>query len=131
MSIEMKCLAVIQWPVRDLEKSLAWYQEVLGFTLRFPFTPGDNEAWLALGYAGFGLIRSENPPQLAFTDTKGVRQPLVTFQVDNIQEVYQTVQGRGIRTSEMRYKPGGGYSFTLYDLDGHPVDLWGGWPKED
>ncbi|GAA0323908.1 hypothetical protein GCM10008967_13050 [Bacillus carboniphilus] len=131
MSIKTKGLAVIQWPVSNVEKSVAWYQKVLGVSLTFPFQPGDQEAWLNLGNAGFGLIQCEEIPTLEFIDTYNKVQPIVQFQVENIHEVYEELQNKGVNTGDMVYKEEGGYSFTFYDLDGHAASLWGGWPSEN
>lgn len=122
-------VAVIQWPVKNVERSLKWYQDVLGVTLTFPFTPGDPAAWLCIGDVGFGLVQTEDVPRLEFTDSQGNLQSIVQLQVDEIHEVYQHLQNKLVAVSDMKYIPDGGYSFSFTDPDGNTVSLWGGWPS--
>jgi catechol 2,3-dioxygenase-like lactoylglutathione lyase family enzyme len=128
--MSVKNFAVVQWPVRDLEKSVAWYRDVLGLEFAFEFRPGDNEAWLNVGGVGLGLIRCQDLPKLEFTNVHGHTQPILQFQVENIHDVYRQLQAKGVVVSEMMYKKAGGYSFTFRDPDGHIASLWGGWPTE-
>lgn len=131
MSNQTVGLAVVQWPVKDIERSLSWYQTILGVSLTFPYTPGDDAAWLNLGNVGFGLVQTAAVPQLDYQDIHGARRPLVQFQVDNIHDVHLSLRDKGIEASDMRFIRGGGHSFTIIDPDGNAVSLWGGWPSED
>lgn len=124
-------IAVIQWPVKNVERSLKWYQEVLGVTLTFPFTPGDPAAWLCIGDVGFGLVQTEDVPRLEFTDTQGNLQSIIQLQVNEIHEVYRHLQDKKVTVSDMRYIPDGGHSFSFTDPDGNTVSLWGGWPTPE
>ncbi|MGG4033973.1 VOC family protein [Paenibacillus cisolokensis] len=118
-------------PVKDLEVSVKWYQEVLGIPFTFDFRPGDNEAWLNVGGVGLGLIRCPKVPSLDFTNSSGQLQPIISLQVDNIHDAYREIKEKGIEAGELIYKPSGGYSFTLRDPDGHLSNLWGGWPSAE
>ncbi|MGZ4112858.1 MAG: VOC family protein, partial [Tumebacillaceae bacterium] len=104
---------------------------ILGLAFTFEFQPGDQEAWLNVGGVGLGLIRSTEVPRFEFTNSRGTTQPMMQFQVENIQDVYNELQRKGVEVSEMIYKPEGGYSFTFRDPDGHLAGLWGGWPTDD
>lgn len=70
-------------------------------------------------------------PSLVFSNMNGVVQPIISLQVENIHDVYQELQAKGVEVGEMIYKIGGGYSFTFRDPDGHIASLWGGWPSEE
>jgi catechol 2,3-dioxygenase-like lactoylglutathione lyase family enzyme len=131
MAVVTKNFAVVQLPVKDLEKSAKWYCDILGLNFTFEFKPGDNEAWLNVGGVGLGLIRSPKVPSLVFSNMNGVVQPIISLQVENIHDVYQELQAKGVEVGEMIYKKGGGYSFTFRDPDGHIASLWGGWPSEE
>ncbi|GAB6928671.1 hypothetical protein JCM10914A_26540 [Paenibacillus sp. JCM 10914] len=122
-------IAVIQWPVKDVERSLRWYQDVLGLSLTFPYTPGDPAAWLCLGESGFGLVQAKEVPRLAFTDIQGQLQSIVQFQVNDIHGIYQQLQAKQVKVSAMKFIEDGGHSFSFNDLDGNTVSLWGGWPQ--
>ncbi|GIP22068.1 MULTISPECIES: VOC family protein [Paenibacillus] len=127
----VKNFAVIQLPVKDLEASVKWYQDILGIPFTFEFTPGDDEAWLNVGGVGLGLIRSPQVPCFDFQNMKGQNQTLLSLQVDNIHEIHKEIRSKGVEVSEITYKKGGGYSFTFRDPDGHLSNLWGGWPSEE
>lgn len=131
MTVVTKNFAVVQLPVRDVEKSVAWYRDILGLAFAFEFQEGDNEAWFDVGGVGLGLIRSSEIPKLEFTDMRETTQPILQFQVENIQDVYRELQHKGVQVSEMIFKQEGGYSFTFRDPDGHMSSLWGGWPSAE
>lgn len=130
MSVTVKNFAVVQLPVRNLEKSVAWYRDVLGLPFTFAYTPGDDEAWLNVGGVGLGLVRSADVPSLEFANMKGVLQPILSLQVEDIHSAYEALVAQGADIGEMTFKPEGGHSFTFRDPDGHVGNLWGGWPKE-
>jgi hypothetical protein len=78
-----------------------------------------------------GLIRANEIPKLELFSAKGERKPVVTFQVENIKELYEEMVRSVAQVEEMIYKQGGGYSFQLLDPDGNRLGIWGGWPKEE
>ncbi|WP_127573049.1 VOC family protein [Paenibacillus xylaniclasticus] len=131
MAVVTTNYAVIKVPVKDLEASVRWYQDVIGIPFGFDFTPGDNEAWLDVGGVGLGLIRCPDVPKLEFRGIDGRIHPIIQFQVQDIHSVYEEIKGKGIEVSEMYYLPSGGYSFELRDPDGHLTSLWGGWPSAE
>jgi predicted lactoylglutathione lyase len=134
MTIKAIDIPVIQLPVRDLEKSVAWYRDVLGLGFTFEYNPGDHEAWMNVnGGIGLGLIRCKDKeiPKLSFRNMNGEMNAVLTFRVEEIHQVYDEMKARGIEVGKMIYKEGGGYSFKIEDLDGHFSYVWGGWPKEE
>ncbi|GIP38555.1 hypothetical protein J31TS4_18350 [Paenibacillus sp. J31TS4] len=131
MAVKVKNYAVIQLPVKDIEASIRWYGELLGIPFTFEYQPGDQEAWLNVAGIGLGLIQCPEVPSLDFTNSAGQLQPIISLQVDSIQDVYRELRDQGIETGELVYKQGGGYSFTLRDPDGHLSNLWGGWPSAE
>ncbi|BBI30926.1 VOC family protein [Cohnella abietis] len=64
MTVVTTNFAVVKLPIKDLEASARWYQDVMGIPFTFDFKPGDNEAWLDVGGIGLGLIRCPNVPML-------------------------------------------------------------------
>lgn len=131
MAVKITNFAVVQLPVKDLEASIKWYQDLLGIPFTFAYSPGDHEAWLNVGGVGLGLIRCPEVPCLDFTNMAGQLQPIISLQVENIHAIYEELKNKGIDVGEMTYKQGGGYSFTLRDPDGHLSSLWGGWPSAE
>lgn len=134
MAVKALDIPVIQIPVRNVEKSVAWYQEVLGLGITFDYSAGDHEAWLNVnGGIGFGLVECSAPdlPKLHFINRKEEVTPLFTFRVDNIYSAHRELTEKGIEVSEMKFKEGGGYGFTFVDPDGHVFYSWGGWPNDN
>jgi predicted enzyme related to lactoylglutathione lyase len=123
-------LQVIELPVKDVKESVKWYTEMFGLGFCFPYYEGDDEAWLNLNGMGFGLVRSNELPQMDFVTAKGERKPFFTFQVDNIHELREEMIQKGAKVKEMVYKEGGGYSFQFFDPSGNHLGIWGGWPKD-
>jgi catechol 2,3-dioxygenase-like lactoylglutathione lyase family enzyme len=72
MTIKATNFAVVQLPVKDLEASVKWYQDVLEIPFTFEFKEGDNEAWLNVGGIGLGLVRSPNVPKLDFDNMREI-----------------------------------------------------------
>ncbi|WP_274654720.1 VOC family protein [Paenibacillus humicola] len=124
-------LQVIELPVKDVAASVKWYTEMFGLGFSFPYQEGDDEAWLNLNGMGFGLVRTNDIPKLEFVSAQGERKPVLTFQVDNIEELREEMIRKGTQVEKMVYKKGGGYSFQFADPEGNRLGIWGGWPKEE
>lgn len=124
-------LQIVELPVRNVKESMQWYTDLFGVDLCFPYNEGDDEAWLNLNGLGFGLIRSDDQPRMEFVSASGERKPFFTFQVDNIKELHEEMNQKGVEVKEMVYKQGGGYSFQFFDPSGNFLGIWGGWPKEN
>jgi len=131
MAAQSLHIQVIELPVKDVAKSAKWYTEVFGLGFCFPFNEGDDAAWLNLNGMALGLVEAVEIPKFEFVSSKGETKPVLTFQVDNIQELSEELGQKGIEVGEMVYKQGGGYSFQLVDPSGNLLGIWGGWPKED
>jgi predicted enzyme related to lactoylglutathione lyase len=123
-------LQIISIPVKNVERAVTWYREMFGLDFCFPFQEGDDEALLNLNGMGFGLYRSSEVLKMDFTNAKGERLPILTFQVDNIHELHAEMANKGANVKEMVFKPGGGHNFQFVDPDGNYLGIWGGWPKE-
>ncbi|MDF2961469.1 MAG: hypothetical protein K0S39_3204 [Paenibacillus sp.] len=124
-------LQIIELPVKSVKESVKWYTELFGLGFCFPYNEGDDEAWLNLNGMGFGLILSNEIPQLDFVTARGERKPFFTIQVDNIKELHEEMIRKGVKIQEIVHKQGGGYSFRVFDQDGHHLGIWGGWPKKE
>ncbi|MBW5448908.1 hypothetical protein GE107_22975 [Cohnella sp. CFH 77786] len=60
---------------------------------------------------------------MEFVSAKGEREIFFSFQVDNIQELYEEMKQKGADVKEMVYKPGNGYSFQVIDPDGNCMGI--------
>lgn len=116
----MNCLGleqglIISIPVRDLEKSAAWYRDVMGFEL---------------------ALELKSPPWYElFTSTEGVRLGLAQvqkvnpgettpiFRVASLEVAEAALAAKQIATSEVVAVPGQAKLLTLHDPDGNTLML--------
>ncbi|MCC2684310.1 MAG: hypothetical protein K0R75_1209 [Paenibacillaceae bacterium] len=124
-------LQVLNIPVKNVERSVAWYRDMFDLPFCFPYTEGEDMACLNLKGMGMCLTRTLETTKLDFPNMKGEQVPILSFQVDNIQELRAEMIQKGGDVREMVYKKGGGYSFRFVDPDGNCLGVWGGWPKEE
>lgn len=104
--------------VSDLDKAIAWYQEVLGFE---PLYRLDDMGWAELRSAvpgvNVGLSQVERP---------GVGQgPVPTFGVKDIEDARRTLENADVRfDGQTQTIPGMVKLATFYDPDGNALMLY-------
>jgi catechol 2,3-dioxygenase-like lactoylglutathione lyase family enzyme len=107
--------------IKDLKKAIEFYENVLGLQKKYEFDDyaGFDCGGVELGVKTWGELQ---PPR------KG--EPCIDFLVDNVDEVYRTLRGKGVKFLE---KPKdtlwGAYAATFTDPDGNVLQLvqihWG------
>jgi catechol 2,3-dioxygenase-like lactoylglutathione lyase family enzyme len=99
-------------PVKDLEESLIWYQEIFGFELRWK-----NERMCGLSIApncGFHLVQiPEFQPINQYTP--------FNYVVGNVEEDRAALISKGVTVSEIR--KGEPKRFDLTDLNGNLISI--------
>jgi catechol 2,3-dioxygenase-like lactoylglutathione lyase family enzyme len=105
------------FPCSDLERSLAWYRDVLGFTLLYKL---DDMGWCELrtgvDHVNVGLSQVEAP------DVKG--GPTVVFGVGDIERTRRALEEQDVRfDGEIQTIEGMVRLTTFYDPDGHKLML--------
>lgn len=104
-------------PVRDVEATLAFYVEKLGFTKTFDDAeqPGDVLHYAGICRGGFclhlqRLSNDENDPTM----------PLIRIRVENIEPLYKEYKDKGLITAAgpLEPKPWGSKDFGIYHLNG-------------
>ena len=103
----------------DLEKTVSFYQEVLGATVRKKHVvAGVDVVRLNLGGAVLGVFdasRDRHP-----------RVPHHTFEIDargEPEEFVKEIEARGAKVSEIRRHDDGGYSVYVIDPSGNRLEL--------
>ena len=103
----------------DLEKTVTFYQEVLGATVRKKHVvAGVDVVRLNLGGAVLGVFdasRDRHP-----------RVPHHTFEIDargEPEDFVKEIEARGAKVSEIRRHDGGGYSVYVIDPSGNRLEL--------
>ena len=100
--------------VTDVEKSIAFYRDTLGFRL----TSRDYVARFEVDGVLFELV--PNPPGNALAGTGNAR---LSLGVTDIQQATRELQARGVVTTPIKQEPGGLISF-FKDPDGNELCLW-------
>ena len=100
--------------VHDLERSIAFYRETLGL----PLVSRDFVARFDIDGVLFELV--PGGPAQTFSGSGNAR---LCFEVKDIRETVAQLQGRGVKTSEVRAEPGGLLAF-FQDPDGNELCLW-------
>lgn len=109
--------------VRDIERSAAWYEDVLGLERRFADAWGDVPTMMCAGDACVALFPAETPdPQpVSAADTISMRH--FAFRVDraNFERAQARFRERGI---EFRFSDHGiAHSVYIPDPDGHRIEV--------
>ena len=105
--------------VKDLQKSLAWYRDVLGFTLEQPFERDGKVVGASLKAGDVSIMLGQNDGAKGWDRKKdeGFRLHLKTVQ--SVDELVATIKERGgALASEPADMPWGARAFNLVDSDG-------------
>jgi lactoylglutathione lyase len=106
----------VYYHVADMEKSIAFYRDILGFHL----TSRDYVARFDLGGVLFELV--PNPPDHALPGTGNAR---LSLGVTDIRQATRELKARGVATTPVKEEPGGLLSY-FNDPDGNELCLWQG-----
>ncbi len=103
-------------PVKDLDRSRAWYVATLG--LKVEFEVPDRRTVALQDDEGFALFLQEKP---SVASNGGVA---LWFQVDDVDVAFAAWSARGIAFVHGPEKTFWGYGAELADPDGYLVRLW-------
>ena len=104
----------VYYHVSDMEKSIAFYRDVLGFRM----TSRDYVARFDIDGVLFELV--PNFPGNALPGTGNAR---LSLGVTDIQQATQELHKRGVATTPIKAEPGGLLSY-FKDPDGNELCLW-------
>lgn len=120
---------VMELYVRDVQKSLAYYRDVLGFEVNWEWTPEGqptSEGWVALGdcqvmLASLGSARGEGLRKQLELNRWGVGVTFsFRFAVEEIDAYFRQVKAAGAKVLEEPHAtPYGWHQFVIEDLDGY------------
>lgn len=99
--------------VKDLTRSVQWYEEVLGFTVAATWPP-ENPNYVHFEHEGgamFALLEHENHP------TPG----RFNFYVDNVDNLWDKLKNKVEVLEELFSTPYGSRKFTILDIDGNEL----------
>lgn len=111
----------------DYDRSKAFYTQTLGLTIIREVYREERESYkldLEAGNAQIELFSFPDPPaRVDGPEAVGLRH--LCFEVDDVVEVKQQLEGKGIEVEEVRTDPYTGRLFTFFkDPDGLPLELY-------
>jgi catechol 2,3-dioxygenase-like lactoylglutathione lyase family enzyme len=108
-------IAVVSIPVADQERSKQFYSELLQFKVVRDEPMGPDQRWIQLAPSA----SSSTITLVTWFDAMppGSMQGIV-LQTDNVHREYKSLQGRGLKLSEIKTAPWGIYA-TFEDPDGN------------
>ena len=112
-------ISYIYIPVSDFDKSVEWYQEILGFELKLIDTlyrDLESESGIRIML----IERRDNINSHMMYDTGA--QPSYGFMVKDIDDVRSELISQGVRVTNIGdYQ---GKSFSFYDPDENKIEMW-------
>jgi catechol 2,3-dioxygenase-like lactoylglutathione lyase family enzyme len=124
-------LAHVALVVRDYDEAIAWYTEVLGFTLvEDNHQPEQDKRWVLVAPRGAGaaattilLARASTPGQEAFIGDQAGGRVFLFLRTDDFRRDYEAYRARGVRfVREPKQAPYGTVA-VFEDLYGNLWDL--------
>jgi catechol 2,3-dioxygenase-like lactoylglutathione lyase family enzyme len=104
----------VYYHVTDMERSIAFYRDTLGFRL----ISRDYVARFDIDGVLFELV--PNPPGNVLSGTGNAR---LSLGVTDIRQAAQALQAKGVATTPIKKEPGGLLSY-FKDPDGNEICLW-------
>ncbi|MDF7826650.1 VOC family protein [Pontiellaceae bacterium B12227] len=106
--------------VSDIRKSVAFYQEKLGFELQNTWEPNGRLTWCRIAFEGAALMLQQDCPEDLLPHARGTG---VTFYIicSDAPAVYRTISGHGVQATEPSTEFYGMIQTHLADPDGYRI----------
>jgi catechol 2,3-dioxygenase-like lactoylglutathione lyase family enzyme len=116
--IKLTKIGVIMLGVTDLARSVAFYRDKLGITVKQQV-----EAFVFLDGGGVMLVLT---PSLTKATGRAAGATEIVFSVDDVRAAYEALRARGITfTQEPRVVSGPMWAANFEDPDGHMLSIFG------
>ncbi len=121
--VKLQHLDHIAITVTDMERSIRWYQEVLGMERRFADEWGDAPAMMMLGNSGVALFpaRTSNPQKRPDNNTLAMRHFAFLATRADFEQAQEELRQRGIEFEFQDHTVS--HSIYFEDPDGHEVEI--------
>ncbi len=123
MHLKLEQIDHVALTVTNVERSIAWYQEVLGLERRYAAVWGNRPAALCAGETCIALFAADTPDPKAQPDHNTLVMRHVAFRVDRarFEEAQKELVARGV---ELEFEDHAiSRSVYLYDPDGHRIEI--------
>ena len=109
--------------VRDVVRSVAWYQEVLGLERRYEEAWGDYPAVVGIGATAIALfpVQSSNPKPRPDRDVLAMRHLAFRANAENFARAQRELTDRGVEFEFQNH--GIANSIYFHDPDGHEIEI--------
>ena len=114
--LRLKSINHITYNVKDKDKALRWYVDVLGIKQIPKMVDGDHLYWLQLP-SGAMVHIIENP------DAPSAPSHHTAFEVDDIEAACNALVAKGIETTDIQTRNDGQRAFYLEDPDGNRIEI--------
>ncbi len=124
-------LAHIALVVADYDEAIAWYTDILGFTLvADEYQPDQDKRWVVIkppgapdGAASILIARASNPEQRNFVGNQAGGRVFLFLATDDFERDYAAFNARGVRFVRDPLKAAYGTVAVFEDLYGNRWDL--------
>ena len=106
--------------VRDIEKSVKFYEEFVGLEIQRRFSAGEGEIAFLADKDGATQIELVYMPKGVKVETKGMT---VCFQTEYLDDVLKKAQDKGFNPSDIRQPDPQNRYFYVYDPDGISIEF--------
>lgn len=106
--------------VRDIEKSIKFYEEFIGLKIQKQFSQGEWEIAFLADKEGATQIELVYMPEGVKVETKGLT---VCFQTEDLDGVLKQAQEKGLNPSDIRNPDPENRYFYVYDPDGISIEF--------
>lgn len=106
--------------VRDIKKSVKFYEEFIGLKIQKRFSFGEGEIAFLADKEGATQIELVYIPEGVKVETKGLT---VCFQTENLDGVLKQAQEKGLNPSDIRNPDPENRYFYVYDPDGVSIEF--------
>jgi len=119
----------LEIPVQDINQSVDWYVNHLGFEL-IPPAKGVAELKLASGMR-ICLFRPDTQNEDSYWYVKDADNYRVRacLRVADLERLHKDLTASGVRTSEIEGGPGCGWTFHFHDINGNKLIAWSGYTE--
>lgn len=118
-------------PVRDVEASAKWYEQVLGLTLRSPVKPGKGAIMIMGSGQWLFLLPCPEGHPLQFITTGWTEEGSsfemfpICFETEHIHELAESLEKSGAWTEgDIRDEGSCGLQLNFKDIDGNKFQVW-------
>ena len=123
-----QCLAHVTLLVRNYDEAIAFYTNVLGFSLASDLDLGEGKRWVVVappGPAGCGLLLTEaiTEEEIRNVGQQGAGRVWLFLHTDDFWRDYPVLQARGLRFLETPRREAYGHVAVFEDLYGNQWDL--------